>query len=369
MNNLSIEIISTGKKYILSPPLNIGRKKECNIYLDNPVLGDRVIQIRSNKNGDPVVFGPSGKVLKTESVRTFDLIVKKHQKLCLNTLFRSRKFRLLFVLMIFLTAFSLGLSRQTQNIEEISYYKLQVGKLQEFRFGKYMDELDITADQLIVDFERENKEVYLEFTYSDLDMENELEIIHLNKKIYSSNGSNPCFFKKCSVTLELPKNNSGNSVERIRFVHRGQRSSYLIANPFINYKSSADSLQLDKIELDIERASRLLKDSLITSSNLVTGLELIFSIQSSLKKINVPDLVIERVNKLKEGFVGQHIQRVESIEFMVSKNLRLSRYKEAKIGLRELLSLTLTHEYQRKQWINKNLQNVELLIKESKNGI
>ncbi|TNF26960.1 MAG: hypothetical protein EP319_12695 [Deltaproteobacteria bacterium] len=98
-------------------------------------------------------------------------------------------------------------------------------------------------------------------------------------------------------------------------------------------------------------------------------MEIIFVMEQELLKINVEKNLTKNLEAIKRQLIDEHMKRVEALEFSISKNLRLSRYEEAKVGLTELLALALKHEYSRKQWINKNLLTVDKLMKEKRHGI
>ena len=369
MNKISIEVLSTGKKYVLCAPLHIGRQHDCSIYLDNPVLGEKIITVTSDENGEPLIFGPSGKRLHTDVVKQFGLSVKKHKKTKFLDILKSRNFKLLGIFIVSISTLYFGFKKESSVLSHSTLLSLKVDTANNLAFGKKMENLKEETGLILVDFLSDDKQLYLEFSYSDLDLENELEIKLGKEKIYSSNGLNPCFFKLCHASIDLNEYIQHTGANRIRFIHNGVDSSYLIRDIKINTKRNVDSLATSYFKKELDRAIRLNNDSSVSSSNLVEAMEIIFELQKQLIKLVVNEKFSEQIKSFKKELIQLHMKRVETLEFNISKNLRLKRYDEARVGLSELLALTLKHEYSRKQWINKNLHSLEKLMKEKRHGI
>ncbi|TNE98332.1 MAG: hypothetical protein EP326_10040, partial [Deltaproteobacteria bacterium] len=256
MNKFSIEILATGKKYVLIAPLHIGRQHDCSIYLDNPVLGENTITVEADDHGDPVVFGPSGKRLRPEAINSFGLSVKKYKRLKLTDIFQSRILKLTGIFLVFIIALYQGFKKESAAISHSTMLSLKVDEENSISFGKHMDNLRVSTDLLIVDFSTNRNDLYLEYLYSDLDIEKELEIFLGEQRIYFNNGFKPCFFKQCQTVIDLSQYLHNIGLHRLRFIHNNPSSSYKVSDITIKTKSNADSRQLSQFKNELDRSIR-----------------------------------------------------------------------------------------------------------------
>ena len=152
MNKISIEVLSTGKKYVLCAPLHIGRQHDCSIYLDNPVLGEKIITVTSDENGEPLIFGPSGKRLHTDVVKQFGLSVKKHKKTKFLDILKSRNFKLLGIFIVSISTLYFGFKKESSVLSHSTLLSLKVDTANNLAFGKKMENLKEETGLILVDF-------------------------------------------------------------------------------------------------------------------------------------------------------------------------------------------------------------------------